>query len=431
MCKKLTYLMVFGLLLALVGNTSGATYTWDHGGADRLWKTAGNWSSDTVPTSADYAQIVDTGSDKPIIDSTHTGGNAATCYDLRLGYNAGTSGEAEMTGGELICNSRLQCGYNGTGTFTMSGGSIAVTTYDVDIGAAVSGTGSVFNMSGGTINSARYFYVGHLSAGTFNMSGGLVTATGGNTIIGQGASGGNYGTINLSAGTINTTGQLIRLGYNTRGIINMTGGRIEAGDLHLPYSDSYGGRGDVNLYGGSINTAAFWMGSNGYMDIQSGTLTITGNVVSTINTYVTAGKIEAYGGDGTVNVSYDTPYAGKTTVTATSTKASSPSPTDAATSVGVTTDLSWSAGSGAASHNVYLGTVFEDVNSATTSSSVFKGNQAGTTYDTGTMANSTTYYWRIDEVNASTVKGYVWSFTTAVAAPVRPPLQARLMQPLM
>ncbi len=410
---KLTVLMVLVLLLVVVGNVRGTTRTWDHGGADRLWKTAGNWSSDTVPTSADYAQIVDTGSDKPIINSDHTGANAARCYDLRLGYNAGTSGEAEMTGGELICNSRLQCGYNGTGTFTMSGGSIAVTTYDVDIGAAVSGTGSVFNMSGGTINSARYFYVGHLSAGTFNMSGGLVTATGGNTIIGQGASGGNYGTINISAGTIDTTGQLIRLGYNTRGIINMTGGRIEAGDLHVPYSDSYSGQGDVNLHGGLINTAAFWMGSNGYMDIQSGTLIIDGNVTSTINSYVLAGKIKGYGGNGLVNISYNTPNAGKTTVTAASmTNASNPNPADGAINVDTDTDLNWSAGFGATSHDVYLGTIWADVNSATTASSVFKGNRTDAIFDPGTLVSGKTYYWRIDEKNGSTYKGDVWSFTT-------------------
>ncbi len=417
MYKKLMFLMIFASLLAWTGNVTGATYTWDHGGADKLWKTAANWSTDTLPTSTDDARILDVSTDKPVIDSAHTGANAARCSNLQIGYNAGETGEVSMTGGELICNSKLLVGYYGNGTFTMSGGSITTTLYDLDIGAAVSGTGSVFNMSGGTVNSARYFYVGHLSTGTFNMSGGLVTATGANTILGQGASSGNYGTINISAGTIDTTGQLIRVGYNTRGIINMTGGKIEAGDVHIPHSDSYAGHGDVNLYGGLINTAAFWMGSNGYMDIAGGTLTITGNVVSTINTYVSAGQIVGFGGSGTVNVSYDTPVAGKTTVTATSTKASSPSPTDTATSVGVTTDLSWSAGSGATSHDVYLGTVWADVNSATTASSLFKGNQAGTTYDTGTMANDTTYYWRIDEVNASTVKGYVWSFTTVVAAP--------------
>jgi len=85
-------------------------------------------------------------------------------------------------------------------------------------------------------------------------------------------------------------------------------------------------------------------------------------------------------------------------------KAISPSPANGATDVGVTTDLSWTAGSGATSHIVYFGT---------TSPGTLQGEQGGTTFDTGTMSTNTTYYWRIDEKNtAGTTTGDVWSFTT-------------------
>ena len=41
------------------------------------------------------------------------------------------------------------------------------------------------------------------------------------------------------------------------------------------------------------------------------------------------------------------------------------------------------------------------------------GNQAGTTYNPGTLTANATYYWRIDEKNANgTTTGTVWSFTT-------------------
>jgi uncharacterized repeat protein (TIGR02543 family) len=84
--------------------------------------------------------------------------------------------------------------------------------------------------------------------------------------------------------------------------------------------------------------------------------------------------------------------------------ATNPNPTNGATNVAVNNDLIWSAGAGATSHDVYFGT---------SSPGTFRGNQPGTTYDTGTMANGTTYYWRIDERNASGVTtGNVWSFTT-------------------
>jgi hypothetical protein len=91
-------------------------------------------------------------------------------------------------------------------------------------------------------------------------------------------------------------------------------------------------------------------------------------------------------------------------------QASNPTPADGATSVGVTTDLSWTAGSVATSHDVYFGT--------TNPPPQVSSGQAGTTYDTGTMSGNTTYYWRIDEKNAGvTTTGIVWSFTTAVSAP--------------
>jgi len=88
-------------------------------------------------------------------------------------------------------------------------------------------------------------------------------------------------------------------------------------------------------------------------------------------------------------------------------QASSPSPADSATDVAVDADLSWTAGSGSTSSDVYFGT---------TSPGSFQGNQTATTFDPGTMANDTTYYWRIDEINeAGTTTGNVWSFTTESA----------------
>jgi hypothetical protein len=84
--------------------------------------------------------------------------------------------------------------------------------------------------------------------------------------------------------------------------------------------------------------------------------------------------------------------------------ASSPSPATGATGVITSATLSWTAGSGATSHNVYFGT-------SSSPSSV--GSQSGTTYTPGTLTANTTYYWRIDEVNSvGTTTGTVWSFTT-------------------
>ena len=155
-----------------------------------------------------------------------------------------------------------------------------------------------------------------------------------------------------------------------------------------------------------------------------------------------------------------------------------PSPADGKQAVPVDSDLGWSPGDSAVSHDVYFGmdeasvesagiglagditgngpvNYFDlkvlseqwltapgspsadlnddgDVNFADyvifandwmqsgSSSVLFMGNQTGTTFDPCTLASDTTYYWRVDEVNstepASPWKGEVWSFTTAIDA---------------
>lgn len=75
--------------------------------------------------------------------------------------------------------------------------------------------------------------------------------------------------------------------------------------------------------------------------------------------------------------------------------------------------LSWTAGSGAKSHDVYIGTDFSSVYNATTSSAEFKGNQTGTTYALDdTYSSIPTYYWRVDTIDSSgnVIKGAVNSF---------------------
>ncbi|UCD51341.1 MAG: hypothetical protein JSW27_01655, partial [Phycisphaerales bacterium] len=100
------------------------------------------------------------------------------------------------------------------------------------------------------------------------------------------------------------------------------------------------------------------------------------------------------------------------------TTASGANPADTATDVPRDVVLSWEPGVFAATHDVYLGTVFDDVNDASRANPadvLLSQGQTATTYDAGRLEFGQTYYWRIDEVNAapdSTIyKGGTWRFT--------------------
>jgi hypothetical protein len=96
--------------------------------------------------------------------------------------------------------------------------------------------------------------------------------------------------------------------------------------------------------------------------------------------------------------------------------AGNPQPADGAADVQMTAKPSWTPAANATSHQVYFGTDKEAVRKATAASPEYKGSKAkgSENYDPGKLAWYTPYHWRVDAVyTASTVKGLVWSFTTA------------------
>jgi len=100
--------------------------------------------------------------------------------------------------------------------------------------------------------------------------------------------------------------------------------------------------------------------------------------------------------------------------------ASNPNPATEATDVPRDVVLSWTAGEFAATHDVYFGTSFDDVNAASRANPMgvlASQAQATTAFDpAGLLDFETSYYWRVDEVNAAPdntiYKGEVWYFTT-------------------
>ena len=100
-------------------------------------------------------------------------------------------------------------------------------------------------------------------------------------------------------------------------------------------------------------------------------------------------------------------------------KAYDPSPAEGEIYLDTWASLSWSAGTTAASHDVYFSDNYDNVNNGTPNA--FRGNQPSTflvvgfpgfAYPDG-LVPGTTYYWRVDEIEAdgTTIhKGVVWNF---------------------
>ena len=103
-------------------------------------------------------------------------------------------------------------------------------------------------------------------------------------------------------------------------------------------------------------------------------------------------------------------------------KAYDPTPPDGSLYTDRWVSLGWFPGDTAASHDVYFGTDFDDVSNGT--GLTFQGNQTTLHFIVGFPGNplpdglvpGTTYYWRIDEVEADGITkhtGEVWSFWLA------------------
>lgn len=294
--------------------------------------------------------------------------------------------------------------------------STGIVPVSVDTTIIYSTPGPIIDSS--TTAASASVKLGGPSGGALNMTGGTLTTTGSWIILGYDA--GSNGTMTIDNGTV-TTGGTMYVGFSGSGTLTMNGGTINVNGARFGIAyNSAAAVGHVYLYSGTINCTDFSMAKLGgiaTMDITAGKLVVTGDKTTAINTYIASGWITAYGGSGTVLIDYGISTPGKTTVTgyiasALPRKATTPAPANGATNVATNAALSWSSGSGATSHDVYFGT---------TSPGTFVGNQAAATYNPGALVSNTTYYWRIDEKNGSgTTTGDVWSFTTAPPANATP-----------
>ena len=172
-------------------------------------------------------------------------------------------------------------------------------------------------------------------------------------------------------------------------------------NVTLSWTAGFGAKLHTVYFGDDYDTVA-----NATMGMPSGTTTYNPGPLDSEKVYYWRidefDAIETYQGDVW---SFTTPGA-----------VGNPNPAFDATDVGMNAALSWTAADSAASHELYFGTDKEAVRTADTSSPEYIGSKAlgAEIHDPGLLDADTTYYWRVDEVDAqgNTSKGPLWIFTT-------------------
>lgn len=432
-------------------------------GEDSRWNNGDNWFGG-VPDSDDIADLnVGTG-DQPVIDANNVGDKKAVCRMLYLPYylEGVKPAQLTMTGGILEVGEDFIIGVTNQegvgdpvpdigilemsgGTITI-GGSLSVSGHGNQWGCSYGGDATI-NMTGGTIvcNSLRIPEGVTPGTGVVNLDGGIIQAQ--NFVMNP----------NEPNGVMFVTdGELILEGNQVANVNNyIDSDWLLPGDPNYSVVANYISSSDLTKVF-AVDLKRAWNPNP-----QDGALRVSYNVILSWNAGTTAS--DTYGHDvylGTdlasvEDAAVETPlgvYMGRQTLPAFDTaplslekgvpyywridevgeqagsvaiskgyvwtftiddgKAYNPSPADGSTRVPIDRILAWSPGSFSdGTHHVYLGTSYEDVNSATSG----YATKSESSYSPDTLLTmEQTYYWRIDEVNGlDKSKGHIWSFTAA------------------
>jgi hypothetical protein len=170
------------LLSSLAPTAFALTRTWDGGGADSLWSTAGNWTGDAVPGAGDIA-VFDSTSAKNAQMPT-----AVTVNSLRIGEGYG--GTVTQSGGILLTI--------GTGSFVVGGGTFRGGTGATVVNGSFTQTGGTFTAPASRLQVLRDFT---RTGGTYSANHGMVllTPTNSRTFTPGGAT---FGNVDINDGLV-------------------------------------------------------------------------------------------------------------------------------------------------------------------------------------------------------------------------------------
>jgi len=236
------------LTMCLNGNLLAADHYWDgntDGDGDNIhWTDPYNWDLDNVPgnpteagdwvlinlgvglgpvldqdTNDTYGLIIDNGT-VTFKDNAFYRTKSTT----RVGATAGTTGVFNIEGGSFLANfnrwvglKHFYVGFDGNGTFNVSGGWAGCITYTY-VGGNVGSIGQM-NVSGGEYWGKWNIWVGQDGSGTLNQTGGYISIGDSTHTLRPGPN----GVINLNGGETYVPRAPIVV---SPGVININGGRL-------------------------------------------------------------------------------------------------------------------------------------------------------------------------------------------------------------
>jgi autotransporter-associated beta strand protein/T5SS/PEP-CTERM-associated repeat protein len=209
--------------------------------------------------------------------------------NAQIGNNGGV-GALNISGGSFDASRNFRVGNEGgTGTVTITGGSLTIAgTDDIFIGRD-RGTG-VVNQSGGVVDFNHNTFIGNGNnassdtSGTYTLSDGVLNVRREFAIGREGANATHSGTLTMTGGTINKTGdEKMLVGQNNgKGTVTHSGGTINVNNELFIGNENAGAEGTYTLSG----TAALNVGNElivgresgtGTLNVDGGTITTTGN----------------------------------------------------------------------------------------------------------------------------------------------------------
>jgi autotransporter-associated beta strand protein len=283
-------------------NTPGSLYVGNSPGLAGGYFLSGTGSLATDQTGYQYIGYSGSGL------FVQSGGSNLFYQFMYLGYNAGSSGQYNLSGGSISMGMYYGgsevVGLSGSGSFVQSGGNNATGDgLTLGNGSAAQGT---YLLSGGSL-AMTVEVVGASGAGVFTQSGGTNTIVGGLTLA----------RFNGSSGTYNLNGGLLALSSLSAGsgtaAFNFGGGTLQpsaamSSSLPLTLTGS-GGNATVNA-GYAVTLSGSLSGSGGLTKTGSGTLTLSATNTFAGNTVIGGGTLALGNARALQNSTLDTSGSG-------------------------------------------------------------------------------------------------------------------------